>query len=205
MKFPNDVIVTVCDGTGNYGEPTFLGKDCELLGTSFEDQVFTVVPDACFKIERTWTVINWCTYNPNAGCVEVPNPNPNPITNNTANLPGPVISALGTLAPWTPTSVKIDPADPTATNYSVFYAGGSYKTTVNGVLTTITVPAVAQVNCYRYKQIIKVIDTKAPVIANCPASPVTFCDITPNDPLLWNESYYYDASDRLARSVRRSG
>ncbi|MEZ4965894.1 MAG: HYR domain-containing protein [Saprospiraceae bacterium] len=30
VKFPNDVIVTVCDGTGMYGEPTFFGKDCEL-------------------------------------------------------------------------------------------------------------------------------------------------------------------------------
>jgi hypothetical protein len=34
VRFPNDVIVTVCDGTGNYGEPTFFGEDCELLGVS---------------------------------------------------------------------------------------------------------------------------------------------------------------------------
>ncbi|MEO6038605.1 MAG: T9SS type A sorting domain-containing protein [Saprospiraceae bacterium] len=193
VKFPNDVIVTICDGTGNYGVPTFLGKDCELLATSFEDQIFTVVPDACFKIERTWTIINWCTYNPNLGCVNVPNPNPNPTVNNPANLPGPTISALGTLPPWNPLVIKIDPADPTATNYSVFYTGGQYTTTVNGSLATFTVPPVAQVNCYRYKQIIKIIDGHAPVISNCPASPVTFCDLTPNDPFLWNESYYYDA------------
>jgi hypothetical protein len=54
VKFPNDVIVTECDGTGNYGEPIFFGEDCELLGVSHEDEIFTVVPDACFKIERTW-------------------------------------------------------------------------------------------------------------------------------------------------------
>ncbi|MEI6882347.1 MAG: proprotein convertase P-domain-containing protein, partial [Bacteroidota bacterium] len=172
VKFPNDVIVTVCDGTGTYGEPTFFGKDCELLGVSYEDQVFTVVPDACFKIERVWTIINWCTYNPNLPCISIPNPNPNPITNNPANLPGPTVSACGTLAPWAPTTVKINPTDATATNYCTFWN--------------------ANANCYTYKQIIKVIDTQDPTIENCPASPVTFCDITPNDPLLWNESYWWD-------------
>ncbi|MFN8303108.1 MAG: hypothetical protein U0U46_11485 [Saprospiraceae bacterium] len=49
VRFPNDVIVTVCDGTGNYGEPTFFGEDCELLGVSFEDEVFTVVPDGASR------------------------------------------------------------------------------------------------------------------------------------------------------------
>jgi hypothetical protein len=172
VKFPNDVIVTVCDGTGNYGEPTFFGEDCELLGVSYEDQIFTVVPDACFKIERTWTIINWCTYNPNIPCIEVPNPNPNATTNNPANLPGPIVSAAGTLAPWAPTVVKINPTDALATNYSTFWNKDA--------------------NCYRYNQIIKVIDTQDPVVENCPASPVEVCDITPNDPLLWNETYWWD-------------
>ncbi len=192
VKFPNDVIITVCDGTGSYGIPTFLGKDCELLGTSFEDQVFTVVPDACFKIERTWTVINWCTYDPNEGCVYVPNPNPNATVNHPSNLPGPVISAPGTVAPWAPTNVKIDPTDPTATNYSVFYTGGTYKTIVDNVLTTVTVPSTGLMNCLRYKQIIKIIDTQDPVFAGCPDSLVTVCDATPNEPLFWNAAYYYD-------------
>jgi hypothetical protein len=172
VKFPNDVIVTVCDGTGNYGEPSFYGEDCELLGVSYEDQVFTVVPDACFKIERVWTIINWCTYNPNLPCIDVPNPNPNAISNNPANLPGPIVSRAGTLAPWAPTVVKINPTDAQATNYSTFWQ--------------------KEANCYRYKQIIKVIDTQDPVVENCPASPVEVCDITPNDPLLWNESYWWD-------------
>ncbi|MDX2280135.1 MAG: HYR domain-containing protein, partial [Saprospiraceae bacterium] len=171
VRFPNDVIVSVCDGTGNYGAPTFFGEDCELLGVSFQDEVFTVVPDACFKIERTWTVINWCTYNPNQPCIFVPNPNPNAITNNPANLPGVVVSPLGTLAPWNPTVVKINPTDATATNYSVFYN--------------------ANANCYQYKQIIKVIDTQDPAVT-CPASPVEYCDLTPNDPQLWNQMYWWD-------------
>ncbi|MCC6458826.1 MAG: T9SS type A sorting domain-containing protein [Saprospiraceae bacterium] len=174
VKFPNDAIVTVCDGTGIYGEPTFFGKDCELLAVSKEDIVYTVVPDACYKIERTWTIINWCTYNPNSGCIDVPNPNPNATTNHPSNLPGPTVSPAGTPAPWNPTVVKINPTDPTTTNYSVFWS--------------------ANANCYKYKQIIKVIDTQKPLVENCPASPVEICDLTPNDGTLWNETYWYDAS-----------
>jgi hypothetical protein len=171
VKFPADVIVSVCDGTGTYGAPTFFGEDCELLGVSFEDEVFTVVPDACFKIERTWTVINWCTYNPNLGCINVPNPNPNAITNAPANLPGVTVSPLGTATPWNPTVVKINPTDATTTNYSIFYD--------------------ANANCYKYKQIIKVIDTQDPTVT-APASPVEYCDVTPNDAQLWNQMYWWD-------------
>ncbi|MCC7506010.1 MAG: HYR domain-containing protein, partial [Saprospiraceae bacterium] len=177
VRFPNDVIVTVCDGTGNYGEPQFFGEDCELLGVSSEDEIFTVVPDACFKIERSWTVINWCTFNPNLPVTLVPNPNPNANTNSSQNLPGPIVSAPGTPAPWAPTSVAVLPGQ-AATNYSVFYHGGQYNGT--------TIPNIANNNCFTYKQVIKVIDTQAPT-ANCPASPVEFCDLTVNNPQLWNE------------------
>ncbi|MCB0533320.1 MAG: HYR domain-containing protein [Saprospiraceae bacterium] len=190
VKFPNDVIVTVCNGSGNYGEPEFNGEDCELLGVSHEDEIFTVVPDACFKIERTWTIINWCTYNPNAGCVDIPNPNPNATSNNPANLVGPTIAPLGTPQPWTPTNVRVNPTDPQTTNYSVFYHGGTYTDFATGQ--QITVPGIANNNCFRYKQIIKVIDTQKPIVSDCPSSPVEVCDITPNNAQLWNESYWYD-------------
>ncbi|MCC7507718.1 MAG: hypothetical protein IT259_20585, partial [Saprospiraceae bacterium] len=181
VRFPNDVIVTVCDGTGNYGEPQFLGEDCELLGVSFEDEVFTVVPDACFKIERTWTIINWCTYNPNLPATLVPNPNPNANTNSSQNLPGPIVSAPGTPAPWAPTSVAVLPGQ-AATNYSVYYTG-------NGA----DIPAIGQNNAFVYKQIIKVIDTQDPVVENCPDSLVEVCDLTVNTPQLWNEMDWWDA------------
>ncbi|MCB0525024.1 MAG: HYR domain-containing protein, partial [Saprospiraceae bacterium] len=172
VKFPNDVIVTVCDGTGNYGEPTFFGKDCELLGVSHSDEVFTVVPDACFKIERTWKIINWCTYDPAGQCINVPNPNPNSISNHPSNLPGPIVSPIQTSGdPWKSTIVKIHPGDPQSTNYSIYYDPNA--------------------NCYTYKQIIKIIDTQAPEI-QCPQSPVTICDVTSNDAALWNASYWWD-------------
>ncbi|HND87316.1 MAG TPA: T9SS type A sorting domain-containing protein [Saprospiraceae bacterium] len=191
VKFPDDRLITVCDGTGNYGEPQFLNKDCELLGVSYTDEVFTVVPDACYKIERTWHVINWCQYNSNLPLTVVPNPNPNATVNSPANNPGATISLSSNpnvvAAPWTATRLAIVPGA-TPTDYSVFYLGGTY--TLNGQ--TITVPSIANSNGLSYKQIIKVVDTQDPVIANCPASPVTFCDLTPNDPLLWNQSYYWD-------------
>ncbi|MBK8965860.1 MAG: T9SS type A sorting domain-containing protein [Lewinellaceae bacterium] len=190
LKFPNDVIVTVCDGTGNYGEPEFNGEDCELLGVSFEDEIFTVVPDACYKIERTWTVINWCTYSPNQPCVQVPNPNPNATTNNPANLVGPTISPLGTPQPWQPTNVRVNPTDPQTLNYSVFYHGGTYTNYATNQ--QVTVPSIANNNCFKYKQIIKIIDGQKPVV-QCPASPVEICDLTANDPQFWNESYWYDS------------
>jgi hypothetical protein len=173
IKFPDDEVVTVCNGVGDYGEPTFFGEDCELLGVSYEDQVFTVVPDACFKIERNWKVINWCTYNPQGTCISVPNPSPNSNLNHSTNMPGPIVSAPGTTGPWSSTVVKVYPNDVNATNYSFYWSPTA--------------------NCYTYKQIIKVIDTQAPNI-DCPASPVEFCDLTYNNPLLWNESYWYDAA-----------
>ncbi len=172
IKFPNDAIVTVCDGTGVYGEPSFFGKDCELLGVSFQDEVFTVVPDACYKIERTWQIINWCTYNPNVNCIYVPNPNPNPQVNSPANLPGPTVSACGTLPPWAPTVVRINPTDPQTTNFCTFWQKDA--------------------NCYVYKQIIKIIDGQAPtgtyVTPNCSNQNW----LTPNNNLLWNEMYWWD-------------
>jgi hypothetical protein len=172
VKFPNDAIVTVCNGSGIYGEPTFFGKDCELLGVSFQDEIFTVVPDACFKIDRTWQIINWCTYNPNLGSTYIPNPNPNPTVNHPANLPGPIVSACGTLAPWAPTVVKINPTDPQATNYCTLWD--------------------ANVNCYKYKQIIKIIDGQAPTGTYVAPTCANQNWKTTNNNQLWNESYWWD-------------
>jgi len=46
----------------DFGEPNVYEDDCELIAISSEDQVFSVVPDACYKVIRTWTAINWCVY-----------------------------------------------------------------------------------------------------------------------------------------------
>jgi hypothetical protein len=171
LVFPNDAIVTVCNDSARYTEPRFFGEDCELLGFTYEDEIFDVVPDACFKIERTWTIINWCTYNPNGSCIEVPNPNPIAALNHSNNLPGPTVSACNTLPPWKSTVIKINPTDPVATDYCIFWEKDA--------------------NCYKYKQIIKVIDTKDPIVDNC-LQDTTYCDVTTNASGLWNHMDWWD-------------
>jgi len=171
IKFPDDKMVTTCDGTGVFGKPEFFGEHCGLLATAFKDDTFTVVPDACYKIERHWTIINWCSYNPNLGCRYVPNPNPNAISNHANNLPGPIVSAPGTPSPWASTVVKVNPADVSATNYSQYWG--------------------EDVNCYTYTQIIKILDKQKPVI-ECPPSPKEICDLSDNHPELWNNKLVFD-------------
>lgn len=171
VKFPDDKMITACDGSGIYGKPEFFGEDCELLATSFKDDTFTVVPDACFKIERHWTIINWCSYDPNKNCLYVPNPNPNTNLNHATNLPGPIVSEPGTTGLWASTIVKINPTDANATDFSKYWA--------------------ADPNCYRYTQVIKIQDNQKPVI-DCPTKPDTICDQSDNHPMFWNNNAWYD-------------
>lgn len=52
------------------GRPVFTHKPCSLVASTFTDQLFNFVDGACFKILRTWTVIDWCTFdqsNPSGG------------------------------------------------------------------------------------------------------------------------------------------
>ncbi len=172
VRFPNDLILIECNSPfDNFGQPEFFGVDCESIGVSFEDKRFNIVPDACFKIERTWTIINWCSYNSNAGCIIVPNPNPNPQSEHPSNLIGPTVSPMGTPAPWAPTNARITPSDPLPTNFSTFWSPNP--------------------NCYKYTQIIKVRDKQVPDV-QCPTAPVEACDQTSNDPQLWNAPHWYD-------------
>ncbi len=80
IRFPADVSVN-CVQTPDFGRPIITNDEgCELIGISYNDVVFTIVPDACYKIERTWTVINWCTYDPDLPCYAVPRSPVNPLT-----------------------------------------------------------------------------------------------------------------------------
>jgi hypothetical protein len=49
----------------NLGYPEFNEDECDLVGTSYEDAVFPFnnsEGQACFKILRTWKVIDWCQF-----------------------------------------------------------------------------------------------------------------------------------------------
>ncbi|RMD68581.1 MAG: hypothetical protein D6818_11380, partial [Bacteroidetes bacterium] len=64
--FPADV-TAVCEPgqpAPDFGEPTIHNETCELIAISYEDTYYPVVADACYKIVRTWTVLNWCDEDP---------------------------------------------------------------------------------------------------------------------------------------------
>ncbi|HRI61653.1 MAG TPA: proprotein convertase P-domain-containing protein, partial [Saprospiraceae bacterium] len=174
IAFPDDVEVTFCDSSGIYGKPVLHGQACELLAVSFSDEVYTVVTDGCYEIERTWRVKDLCNSFPGGGCIEVPNPTPFANLNAPQNLLGPVVAPPGTPAPWNATVSKITPSDAQATDYSSFWN--------------------PNVNCYEYKQIIKVIDKQEPVVENVSDTVVVMKDQTLNVDDLWNETYWLDNS-----------
>ncbi len=134
IRFPDDLIVT--DGSTDYGEPEFFGNDCEQLEIAYSDLVFTSLPGADLRIERTWQIINWCKFDLAPDLVVVLNPQPETDEDNPANLPGPIVSASGTLPPWAPTVVSILPGQ-SPTDYSTFYTPNTFG--------------------YEYKQVIKIV------------------------------------------------
>ncbi|MFN0013778.1 MAG: HYR domain-containing protein [Saprospiraceae bacterium] len=172
IRFPDDVAITACNASGQYGQPEFFGIGCSATAVSFSDAILTVVPDACYGIERTWKVITWCDYVPGGACVQVPNPTPSTTLNHPDNLTGPIVSAPGTPAPWAPTVAKLTPGAAQPTNFSSFWN--------------------PSVNCYEYRQIIKVLDGQAPEANQCPAGGVDVSDQTANASELWNAAYWYD-------------
>jgi hypothetical protein len=62
VQFPADVTENCEDQTIDFGEPTIFNETCELIAVAFEETQFDVVSDACYKIVRDYTVINWCLY-----------------------------------------------------------------------------------------------------------------------------------------------
>jgi hypothetical protein len=51
-----------------YNGPTLLGQNgCEQVAVNYEDEIFWIAEPACYKIERTWTILDWCQYQANSG------------------------------------------------------------------------------------------------------------------------------------------
>lgn len=71
-----------------YGYPSVIGENsCNLLGFEYEDKVLSSNPGSfeCFVIERTWTVVNWCSQTGNTFDVYViPQPQLIKLRNTTA-------------------------------------------------------------------------------------------------------------------------
>lgn len=50
------------------GKPSWPNNTtCSNIIATYNDQVFNIVENVCFKILRTWTVVDWCIYNSNTG------------------------------------------------------------------------------------------------------------------------------------------
>ena len=64
ITFPQDANL-VCPMTpGATDSVTVKGGNCDRLAVNVETQMFDVVADACFKVIKTYHIINWCNYNP---------------------------------------------------------------------------------------------------------------------------------------------
>ncbi|MBI1224233.1 MAG: T9SS type A sorting domain-containing protein [Bacteroidetes bacterium] len=51
-----------------FNGPTLLGQNgCEQVAVNYEDEIFWIAEPACYKIERTWTILDWCQYQANSG------------------------------------------------------------------------------------------------------------------------------------------
>ncbi len=70
IYFPIDTVLTGCArevDLNETGEPEIIKDGCSLIAVNHKDEVFDIADDACEKILREWTVIDWCQYKPEIG------------------------------------------------------------------------------------------------------------------------------------------
>ncbi len=60
VEFAPDVTINCGDVLPNFVAPQIFYDECEMIATSWWDDTYTTVPGACFKVVRTWKIINWC-------------------------------------------------------------------------------------------------------------------------------------------------
>jgi hypothetical protein len=66
IEWPSDYENIGCDTTQTdptiTGVPTLDVASCALVSSSYIDQVFFFTPEACLKVIRSWTVVDWCQF-----------------------------------------------------------------------------------------------------------------------------------------------
>jgi len=62
VNFPADTVVSCADFLDE--KPSWIAGTCDQMAYSVERDTFYFAEGACFKVLNYWTVINWCTYNP---------------------------------------------------------------------------------------------------------------------------------------------
>ncbi len=73
IKFPKDIEANCSEGVVDSGSIELFQENCDLLAVAHSDEYFYApqAPGACFKIFRTFSVINWCEYNGSSAPVVV--------------------------------------------------------------------------------------------------------------------------------------
>jgi hypothetical protein len=173
IRFPNDTLFNPCIGPFPFNLPgpqIYNPGNLPLIIKEEWMDYQLPIPDACFKLDHIWTIINPDTYDPTLPLISIPNPRPSALVTNPLNFPGPIVAAAASPAPWAPTVVKAYPTDTIPTNYSIYWN--------------------IHANGFRYDQYVKIQDLIPPVIYNCPAQSLTLTDSTSNDSTLWNASYW---------------
>lgn len=71
--WPRDLVLVGCGVethpdslTPPHSRPVIGDESCSMIMTHYSDDVYKNAFPACYKIKRTWSVIDWCTYNPDA-------------------------------------------------------------------------------------------------------------------------------------------
>ncbi len=64
LCFPEDVSYNCIDGPGNIPSVMIETEGCDLFATNITDDSFRAIgdTDACYKIFRTYRIVNWCEY-----------------------------------------------------------------------------------------------------------------------------------------------
>ncbi len=65
ITWPADV-TTDCANDAALQKPTWTAGPCDIIGLSLKSDTFYFEGNACMKILNKWTIINWCSYDPNA-------------------------------------------------------------------------------------------------------------------------------------------
>ncbi len=73
IKFPKDITANCSAGVVDSGQLEVVQQNCDLLAIGYQDEYFYApqTPEACFKIFRTYQVINWCEYDGSSAPVVV--------------------------------------------------------------------------------------------------------------------------------------
>lgn len=143
INYPSDVTINDMDCPDQNLDPSITGQpvainpgDCSFIAHTYNDQVFNFVDGVCFKVLRTWTVIDWCQYDSNN-----PTPNVDPgiwqhvqvIKINDNSAPNPVAEnvAFGITANCSVGgTVSVDGGDDCGTlSYSYSIDGGNFVST----------------------------------------------------------------------------